>query len=220
MTSIEEKSMAMDLRTRGCAVCNSVTKVARDFYAKWQHALASDEKAQSSFANELGFCPLHTWQLHTMCSPWGESIGLVQLIKNISRILADVKCEPRAASSVQEVPRTSENCRVCGMLSETEAAYIQRLGAFLADVKTREIFGRSEGICLRHLGRLLTITSDEIRQFLLTMASRRFEEMAQQMQSYAIKREAIRRDLITTAEDDAHLRALIHLAGAEDYCAP
>jgi hypothetical protein len=220
MTSLEEKSIAADLRTRGCAVCNNVTKVAWDFHAKWQYALGSNEKAQSSFADELGFCPLHTWQLHAMSSPVGESTGLVRLVKNISRLLGVIKREPSAASSVQKLTRTPENCRICRMLSETETAYIGRLSSFLSGVKTREIYERSQGVCLRHLACLLTITSGEIRQFLLTTASRRFEEMAQQMQSYAAKREALRRDLITADEEDAHLRALIHLAGAEDYCAP
>ena len=40
------------LRTRGCAVCNHVIKAARDFFAKWQYALAADEKAQSVFLSQ------------------------------------------------------------------------------------------------------------------------------------------------------------------------
>ena len=59
-----EVDLAADLRTRGCAVCNHVIKAARDFFAQWQYAVSSDERAQADFASELGFCPRHTWQLH------------------------------------------------------------------------------------------------------------------------------------------------------------
>ena len=40
------------------------------------------------------------------------------------------------------------------------------------------------------------------------------------MRNYAVKREALRRDLISADEEDASFRALIHLVGAEEYCAP
>jgi hypothetical protein len=61
-----QADVAADLRRRGCAVCNHVIRAAHDFFAHWQYALASDEKAQSEFAGELGFCPTHMWQLHEM----------------------------------------------------------------------------------------------------------------------------------------------------------
>ena len=40
------------------------------------------------------------------------------------------------------------------------------------------------------------------------------------MRSYAAKREAVRRDLITKEEEDASFRAIAHLAGAKEYSAP
>jgi predicted GTPase len=217
---IKETDLASDLRTRGCAVCDYVVKTAHDFFAQWQYAIASDEKAQSSFAAEQGFCSLHTWQLHALSSPVGESIGLARLTEHISRLLAKVDRGPAAASNVHTILHTSGNCRVCHMLNEAEAAYLARLGAFLADARGRQIYERSQGICLRHLARLLAITSGEIRGFLLATASRRLEETAEDMQSFAIKRDALRRNLTNANEDDAYMRALIHLAGAKDYSTP
>jgi hypothetical protein len=66
---------------------------------------------------------------------------------------------------------------------------------------------------------MLANVSKPIRELLLTTASRRFEQVTQQMRNYAAKREAVRRDLISADEEDASLRALIHLVGAADYCA-
>jgi hypothetical protein len=44
--------------------------------------------------------------------------------------------------------------------------------------------------------------------------------MTQEMHGYATKRDATRRDLISADEEDAYLRALIHLVGAKDCSAP
>jgi hypothetical protein len=220
MSSLEQKSIATDLRTRGCVVCNNVIKTARDFYAKWQYALASDEKAQSTFANELGFCPLHSWQLHSLSSPWGESMGLAALTEKISRALAKIECDETASWNVRKIPRARENCRVCAMLKDAEAAYVKCLASFISDEEGAQLYERSGGVCLRHLAVILAIVSEPVREFLLTTASRRLEQITEQMRNYAAKREAVRRDLISADEEDASLRALIHLVGAEEYCAP
>lgn len=94
-----ETDLAADLRTRGSAICNHVIKAARDFFAQWQYVLSSDEQARESFALELGFCPRHAWQLHSMSSPWGESIGLAVMTESLSRLLAKTECDEAASSS-------------------------------------------------------------------------------------------------------------------------
>jgi len=221
-TSLQDRKTDFtdDLRTRGCAVCNYVIKIARDFFVQWQYALAYEEKAQSEFASELGFCAVHAWQLDEMSSPLGESSGLTRLIKRVSEILSNPEQYSAAAQHVEGILRTSKSCRVCRMLSAAEVSYIGGLAEFLGNANAKQIYGRSQGVCVRHLARLLSITSDEVREFLLTAASRQLEKLSEQMQSYAVKRNAIRRDLISSDEEDAYLRGLIHLVGAKDYSAP
>lgn len=207
----KETDLAADLQTRDCAVCNHVIRAARDFFARWQYALTSDEQAQSDFAGELGFCPRHMWQLHSMSSPWGESIGLALLTEKISGELAAVAKPPLLED---------EPCLVCAMVAEAEANYIKRLAIFVSNQAGQHAYERSQGVCLPHLSRLLAIASKADGEFLLTIASRRFREMAEQMRSYAAKREAVRRDLITQDEEDAYLRALVHFVGAKEYSGP
>jgi|SRR5579884_161712 hypothetical protein len=229
----KQDNLAADLRTRGCPVCNRVIKTARDFFAQWQYALSRDEAAQQKFAAELGFCPRHMWQLHSMSSPWGESYGLAGLTETISARLAEACAseEPalqrgRAVGGLQKDSRTrsllpgGNACRICAMLEEAEADYVKKLAVFISDRKGAEIYERSQGVCLRHLARLLALVSDPAGEFLLRTASSRFAQLAQQMRSYAAKREAVRRDLISADEEHAPVRALIHLAGAEEYSGP
>ena len=94
------------------------------------------------------------------------------------------------------------------------------LATFISDEHGRASYQRSQGVCLRHLDRLLPLTSKADRKILFATAVRRFQEITQQMGNYAAKREAIRRDLITADEEDAYLRALIHLVGANEYSGP
>jgi hypothetical protein len=217
---VQPTDLKADLRTRGCAVCNHVIKAARDFFAQWQYALTRDEQAQSAFADGLGFCALHMWQLHSMSSPWGESIGLAALTEEISRLLAKTECDETASSNVHKILRGRENCRVCAMLEDTEVAYVKHLAIFVSNEEDALYYKRSGGVCLRHLAKLLAVVAKPVREFLLTTGSRRLEQITQQMRSYAAKREAVRRDLISVDEVDASFRALIHIVGAAEYSAP
>jgi hypothetical protein len=155
-----------------------------------------------------------------MSSPWGESAGLATLAEQISNLLANAANDDASASTLRTIPRTRKDCRVCRMLTEEESNYISQLGSFVSDKLGRRIYERSQGVCVYHLACLLSVVSDATREFLLATASRRFQEMAQQMRQYATKREALRRDLISRDEEDAHLRVLTHLAGAKDCHRP
>jgi hypothetical protein len=213
-------NLAADLRTRGCPVCNHVINTARDYFAHWQYALSSDKEAQRNFATELGFCPRHFWQLHNMSSAWGESVGLAALTEDISRQLAKTEGDETASFNVQELLRTQDSCRVCVMLKDAEAVYVKRLATFIFDEGGAQCYKRSGGACLRHVARMLSVVSQPLREFLLTATSRRFEQITRQMLNYAAKREALRRDLISVDEQDASLRAVIQLVGAEQHSAP
>jgi predicted GTPase len=211
--------IASDLRARGCAVCDHVIKIAHVFFAQWQYALASEEKAQRRFAADLGFCPLHTWQLHALSSPLGESIGLAPLAEEVSRLLQNMGSES-AVEAVRKLLHTSGSCRVCRLLAEVESDYLERLNAFLADENNRKLYERSQGVCLRHLAGVIGIAREEVKRFLVAKAARDFSELAEDMQSYAIKRDAIRRHLTNLNEGDAYVRALVRLAGAKDFSTP
>ena len=155
------------------------------------------------------------WQLHEMSSTWGESIGFPRLFEHISELLD--RAEPRP---IHEIIRSSSGCRLCGMLRENEADYVIRLRNFLLDATGRQSYGRSNGVCLRHLEQLQSLSPEDIVSVVRATASRAFRKVAGQMHSYAAKREAIRRDLITREEEEASVRAITLLAGAKDYSAP
>ena len=209
------------LRTRSCPVCDSLSHVAFDFFARWQYELSTNEKAQTEFANDLGFCPLHTWQLEKLSSPVGSSVSYSLLVEHISHLLAQASGSPHPAQVVCTLIQDPKNCRVCRLLREAEKKYIDELAALIAEADGREIYSHSQGTCLHHLTLLLSKVDDPgIVQFLLAHAAHNFEEIVEDMRAFAMKSDALRRYLSNEDEQDAYLRAITHLVGNKSICIP
>lgn len=220
-TRIGEPNITHDLKTRACPVCNRLSKVAFEFFARFQYDLARDEAAQQDFAEVMGFCPLHTWQLEAISSPVGASVGFTKLVEHVSKILATRARSPSNRHDAVKLIRDSAECHVCRMLREAERDYLRLLVRFIEPPEGRVAYARSQGLCLRHLGLWIPfLNNDEIAKFVLNEASRRFEQMAEDMQSFSMKTEALRRQLHNDDESDAYLRAITHLVGTRGNCQP
>jgi len=214
--------VAKDLQTRGCPLCRYLGEIAMEFFAHWQYILSSNEAAQRQFAAEGGFCPVHTWQLAAVSSPQGLSLGYPKLVERLTNRLAYLAATPAAESSgaIRMLVPSPQECRVCQLLQEAERVYAPQLVAFLGNESGRHAYTRSQGLCLRHLAVLTAASPQDLCEFLVTHAMRRFEEMAEDMRAYALKRDAIRRELSNRNEGDAYLRAIIHIAGESRVCMP
>jgi hypothetical protein len=67
---------------------------------------------------------------------------------------------------------------------------------------------------------LVAASDDDIGRFLLAEPARRFEEVAEDMQAFAMKTDAMRRGLLNEDERDAYWRAITHIAGARGVSVP
>ena len=216
-----ETSIAARLRTRGCLVCDYLGDIAFNFFATKQYALYLDEKAQDDFAAARGFCPLHMWHLHAVSSPSGESVSLARLVGRTSRLLAQSSRAATPQAGLSALLPGANDCQVCKFLREAEREFILRLTAFLESSENRQAYAHSQGACLRHLVSLIqAVSSDETRRFLLAETARHFDETCEDMQGYAMKHAATRHPLTNADENDAAWRALVHLAGSRNLCAP
>jgi hypothetical protein len=214
--------LSQDLRTRGCPVCDHLGRTIFDFFCSWLSPFAKDERVQNDFAVEMGFCPLHTWNLASMASIQGLAQGYPGLLERLSYELTRLtKTLTNVPENIKALIKDSTTCRVCSLLRDTEVAYIFRLALFLEQAEGRQKYAGSQGVCLKHLGLLIaTLSSKETVQFFLSEAARHFNEIAQDLRNYDSKREALQRSLITRDEGDAYLRALIHIAGAKEVVDP
>jgi len=213
-------NFAVDLKARNCPVCNYLSHVSFNFLANFQWDISHNRATQQSFAAELGFCPLHTWQLEAISSPLGASIGLVELAEHLSKILAEKVLVFADGQSKRELALKPKYCRVCRLLNEAERSYLQKLAEFFEHQNGRSVYSSSQGVCLRHLDLWLPFLSNESIQFVLRHASVCFQEMAEDMQSFSLKTAAIRRGLNNSNEEDAYLRTVAHLVGTRGNCMP
>lgn len=215
------EDLSADMLTRECPVCHHLINQISDLFAQWQYNIATEEKAQVQFASELGFCPLHTWQLLAKSSPHGASIGFAPLADEVASRIRKLTNDPDKGIKLKKLVRDSQNCRMCELQDRIETEYIQKLAGMLTEPNGRDQYRHSQGACLRHLGLLVHATSSaEIQEFLLTHAALHFEEDAEDMRSYAMKREALRRALLNTNEADAYRRAVIHMVGGKGVHTP
>jgi len=212
-----------DLDTRGCPVCNKMIDAATGFFASWQYTLATQQYAQHTQAVLLGFCPLHTWQLEAMASPAGLSQGFPSLMERLSGDLSQLAMSKNSnpGESVLSLVQNSRRCKVCRLLKNTEKNYLNSFAGFVQTPEGRKAYTYSQGLCLRHLGLLVSvIPSKDVIRFLLEHAARLFDRISEDMQNYALKRDALRQYTQNLDEEDAYLRGLIHSVGARKVCFP
>jgi hypothetical protein len=203
------RDLAGFVATRGCPICSHLRHVLFDFFANWQHALASDGAAQKQYAEDLGFCPLHAWQLAAIASPLGLSVGYHLLAERISSAL-------RNRDPVAHLPKSRHTCEACRFRGQEEVRDIVQMATLLEHEPFRRAYEAGQGLCLRHLAGVANRVDPAFRQWLIDDAANHFDRLAEDMQGYALKRDAIRRGLVNADEQDACFRALTHISGEKN----
>jgi hypothetical protein len=211
----ENGNIVKDLQGRNCAVCTHLSQTAFDYLSRWISAFASDEETQKEYAEVLGFCPFHTWQLVDIASARGLSRGYQVFLKRISGKLEELAGNLKNISEkIFALIQGSEGCPLCSRLRETESAYIRQLILFLQEPEGLQAYSESSGVCLRHLGLLVNGLSSQDRiHFLISKAAADFVQIIRDLENYTKKCDSLRRDLITPDEKNAYLRVLIQMIG-------
>ncbi len=202
--------------TSTCSICATMQQAVFTFFTQWQYALATDEAAQRAFAAEHGFCAGHTWQFQQLASPQGISTGFAALVEATAAALRQAVGAPsEAARSVAGLIAHQQTCTACRVQREAETGQIRQLLDLLTSQDGRERYASSEGICLPHLAVALAAPSGDpgVSDVLMRQAIGRLEEIAEDMRSYALKRDALGRHLAHEQEEQAWKRALVHLVG-------
>jgi GTPase SAR1 family protein len=217
-----------NVRARTCPICTALAEALFAFFAQWQYLLATDTTAQRAFVAERGFCPVHTWQFQVMASPQGISEGYAPLIEALARELSrlsehSVEHEDvRVAAPLARLLANSDSCAACRLVRETAAEQADVLLAQLITAENQADYASSAGLCLPHLQVTLahaeqnvdgTSERGVVAAFLLREQVRRLEHLTEDLRSYTLKRDALRRGLLHQEEATAWRRALVQLVG-------
>lgn len=214
-----ETTLARHLRIRSCPACHHLARRMAEHFAEIQGRLSRSEEARCDYADEGGYCPLHTWQLAEYSSPRGIARGHGTIIRGWAERLdrlADAGDGPKTVP-----PVGPDSCSICRFLEETETGYVGAFSAFLKQEGNLEKYERSHGLCLRHLRQVLARPVEEERKArILRLAAHRFREIGESMAQYDRKLEDLKRALLTDDEKDAYQRGLVMLAGARTVFSP
>jgi predicted GTPase len=214
------KNRPAPLRSATCPICEAQGQALFDFFVDTQYALSRAEAARRAFAQERGFCRVHTWQFQQIAAPQTISEGYASLIEAAATELRELAGQPAEGIAARIDTSLRSPCTACQVMHDTESAQI---GQFLAQIATRagqELYARSPGLCLPHLRMVLAASPPrEVAEYLIQEQVRRLEDVSEDMRSYVLKRDALRRGLQNRDEEVAWRRALVQLAGEQNVCA-
>jgi GTP-binding protein EngB required for normal cell division len=208
------------VRAIRCHVCARLAVAVYEFLGKEQYALATDLQRQTEFARDGGFCTLHAWQYESIASPQGLCLAYAPVLDARACELRAAAGEPDPAARMRAVEAAfpaSKECRVCHFLAEQEQGIASDVAARL--LATTDQF--RPGLCILHLHSVLkTGLPEEIARELIAAEAETFERRARDMRMYALKHDALRRELVTEEEQNAYHRGLAWVAGDRTIARP
>jgi small GTP-binding protein len=195
-----------------CEVCRVVMGRTMKFLAQYQYDLSTRPSTQEQHAKDGGFCPLHTWHYEQVASPRGVCTAYPALLNrtagHLRSLAADGATQCSFCSSLLE-----SHCPVCEVRWAVEDQTVASILSRVSQVSDPEKLTLS-ALCLPHLQLILRRTeSESFRKFLLYREAAVMERFAEDMQRYAIKYDALRRDLASAEEHNSYLQALQLIVG-------
>jgi len=214
-TSFESRSGAV-LRLENvssCEVCKAVMGKTMKFLARYQYDLSTRPRSQEQHAKDGGFCPLHTWHYEQVASPRGVCTAYPALLNQMAERLRHLAANGTQESNDFSSPLLESHCPACQVRWATEDQVVASIVSRTSESPEPDKLPLS-ALCLPHLQLVLRRTkSESVRKLLLCREAALMERVAEDMQRYAIKHDALRRDLASSEEHNSYLQALQLLVG-------
>jgi GTP-binding protein EngB required for normal cell division len=208
------------VRAMRCHVCARLAVAVYEFLSREQYALATDPQQQARNAQEGAFCTLHAWQYESIASPQGLCLAYAPVLDARACELhaAADEADPAARMRAVEVAFPArQGCRICHFIAEQEQGIASDIAARLVST-----IGQSRpGLCVLHLHSVLEAgLPQEIACKLIAAEAEVLERCARDMRMYALKHDAVRRELATEEEQNAYYRGLAWVAGDRTIARP
>lgn len=203
---------------RSCEICAEVDDALWEFLRRYQYQLVADDDERERFARRSGFCPFHTWEYRSIASPYGTCVGFPPLFDRLASQLREAAATGRVDAPIPfaAAVRLSghDDCALCTIRDEAEARAIGELAARLRKRLEETLSGLS-AVCLPHVAMLAAVLEDDpaVLGALTAHHADLLERVAEDMRSFTLKHNAVRRNLETKEERTAAERALVLIAG-------
>jgi len=213
----------MEAARKACLVCTRVADSMMKFMAQFQYQVFSSEAERTALARHGGLCPLHTWQYAEIASPQGISSSYPRVLMEVSSRLSRLA---RSETPVSLSARTNalttgpDKCSACQAQAEAENSVLDEITGQLTPPGAKEPSSLPV-LCLSHLSAVLKrLPNDGLARRLLEFEAVLFERLAENMQRYALKHDALRRHLNSADERIAYHHGLSQLVGDKRLQAP
>lgn len=195
-----------------CEICGRVLKELIEFMRHYQYELSTRPEVQKRHAENGGFCPLHTWHYEQITSPHGVCTSYPTLLSDFADRLRGVAQGQATAQGLDQAFPQSR-CPACDVRWSAEDKAVQALLARRTKAGSPDRMSLSP-LCLPHLRLVLARSTDHsLSQYLLQCEAELLERIAEDMQRYAIRHDALKRGLTSLEERNSHLQALQMLVG-------
>ncbi len=185
----------------GCAMCNLLTQLAEKSVQKIVYEWSTDVQTHQSLRDRRGLCSTHSYQLlHHV----GNALTVTTLYRitmdEILTILNDMSLKiegPRGrlaglfgsgasvGASLAERLAPSAPCFICESIDRTEGYYVDVMANRLGDHRLREAYLKSEGLCLPHFQKTLSVCGDPgIAQDLITKQLDVWGKFREELEAY------------------------------------
>jgi GTP-binding protein EngB required for normal cell division len=213
----------MEAALKPCQVCTVVSRAIFKFMAGFQYQILVNENERLTLASRGGLCALHTWQYAEIASPQGIAGSYPAVLKALSRrlrTLAEGNPAGGLGGGTRNLLAGQEKCRACQeQLAAQEKVIREILEKVSADGKPDA--ARLPVLCLPHLSVFLRKVRDPgLGQALVYFEAALFERLAENMELYSLKHDALRRELQSEDERVAYHRGLSQLVGIKSLQSP
>lgn len=213
----------MEAARRPCRVCVRVADAMMKFMAKFQYQIIVNENDRAALANRGGLCPLHTWQYAETASPQGVSTSYPRVLTEVSSRLSDLahaESPSSFADRAKMILAQGDRCRACHEQAIAEEKVLSEIREKLTTQDNHDA-SRLPVLCLPHLIALLRkVQDDNLKRALLDFEAALFERLAENMERYSLRHDALRRFLNSEDERVAYHRGLSQLVGDKRLQAP
>jgi GTP-binding protein EngB required for normal cell division len=191
---------------RRCELCERIDDSLFGFLCNFQHAAVTDAEVLERFVHAHGFCPRHFWLYAAVAAPRDLCVALSPLLKDVSARLRKSESEGRAST-----PRPAD-CQMCAIQERLESETLAAVGALT--VSPDSTLANAPALCVPHLRLVASRLSDScLATALCAEHARSFDRLAEDMQRYALKHDALRRYLTSEEERHAAEDAVNRIAG-------
>lgn len=202
---------------RPCEVCAAVSSALWEFLRHFQYEIIVDHAKQRELAAHGGLCSFHTWQYEASSSPQGICNGYPAVLEDWAAWLraaaSDADILGVAAKLNARLPNET-SCVLCRVRAKAESEAIAELSRRLVVTQAQALDSLS-ALCLPHFARLVgTLQNEQLVGELLTRQATLLDRLAEDMKRSALKRDGVRRYLLSDEEESASKRGLALLARA------